>query len=99
MAGDPATCTTVRVDSEAEVLALVSRSLHPGAGILISCLGSGVDYGNLVIEVNTQSNCNLRALEHIGFAVGGASIEQVLNAVEYWLPAQQKIPSLKWAVE
>lgn len=82
-----------------EAFAFVSGNLQPGFTIVIACIGSGVDYGNFVIDVVSTSVCNLRALEHRGFCFPGASAEQTFDALKYWLPQQERTPALTWQDE
>lgn len=83
----------------ADVLAFAKNKLRPNSELLVACLGNGADYGNLIIEIDALGGASLRALEHSGFAVDQTSKEQALQALEYWLPAQQRLPSLKWTEE
>ena len=87
---------TVRAD---EAFDFAKGNLQPGITIVLACLGSGVDYGNFIIEATSPSSCNLRALEHRGFCVSCVSVEQALDALEYWLPQQERTPSLSWQDE
>lgn len=96
---DSAAGKVSRAGSEVEVLAFANENLQPNVGLFVTCLGDGVDFGNLIIEVDAQGNCNLRALEHRGFYVKRVSVEQALWALEYWLPAQERTPNLRWQDE
>lgn len=87
---------TVRAD---EALAFAKSNLQPGITIVIACLGTDVDYGNFIIEATSPSSCNLRALEHRGFHISGVSVEQTFDALEYWLPRQERTPALTWQDE
>jgi hypothetical protein len=98
-ANSVAECKVVRVNNEAEVLAFATEHLQPSMELIVACIGDGVDFGNLIIVVDSKSSCNLRALEHSGFFVEGVSVEQALCALEYWLPAQVRTPSLGWKEE
>jgi hypothetical protein len=84
---------------EADVLAFANANLQPNVGFLVACLADGVDFGNLIIEVDDQGRCNLRALEHRGFFVRDVSLEQAISALAYWLPSQDRAPNLKWQDE
>ena len=79
-----------------DALSFVRTSLQPGIAIILACIGNGVDYGNLVVEAVSPGICNLRALEHRGFAISDVSVEQALDAVQYWLPQQERTPTLAW---
>jgi hypothetical protein len=98
-AHDAAADKVIRVGSEAEVLAFATENLRPGVAFLVTCIGAGVDFGNLIIEVDEGGLCNLRALEHRGFFVRGVSVKQALCALEHWLPLQDRMPSLPWQDE
>ena len=89
----------VHAGSEAEVLAFASENLRPDVGLFVACIAGDVDFGNLIIEVDAQGNCNLRALEHRGFFVTGISMKQALYALEYWLPSQGRTPNFLWQDE
>ena len=88
-----------RLQDGADVLAFAKEQLRPSSELLVACLGNGVDYGNLIIEMDELGGASLRALEHSGFAVGQISREQALQALEYWLESQRRLPSLKWTEE
>jgi hypothetical protein len=89
----------IRMGSESEVLAFAKEYLQPKVGLLVACIGGGVDYGNLIIEVDAQESCNLRALDHRGFFIKGVTVKQALTALEYWLPSQDRTPHLAWQDE
>ena len=89
----------IRMGSESEVLAFAKEYLQPKVGFLVACIGGGVDYGNLIIEVDAQESCNLRALDHRGFFIKGVTVKQALTALEYWLPSQDRTPHLVWQDE
>ena len=89
----------VHVNSEAEVRAFAHENLRPKVELLVACLGGGVDYGNLIIEVDAHGSCDVRALEHRGFFVNGISMQQANEALEYWLPSQERTPNLRWQDE
>ena len=88
-----------RLHDSAGVLAFVTGKLRPGSELLVACLGDGVDYGNLILNFDVLGEVSLRVLEHSGFAVHQVSREQALQALEYWLPAQDRLPSLQWTEE
>jgi hypothetical protein len=88
-----------RLHDGADVLDFVKEKLRPGSELLVACLGDGVDYGNLILDFDLLGGVSLRALEHSGFAVHRVSSEQALQALEYWLPAQERLPSLQWTEE
>jgi len=88
-----------QLQNAADVLAFAKSKLRPGSELLVACLGHGTDYGNLIFAFDASGSVSLRALEHSGFAVHGVSKEQALEALEYWLPAQERLPSLEWAEE
>ena len=90
---------TIRLGNEADVLAFANENLQPKVTLLFACIGGGVDFGNLIIEVDPQGNCNLRVLEHRGFFVERVSIEQALGALGYWLTSQGRTPNLQWQDE
>ena len=54
---------------------------------------------NLIIEVGVQGDSQVRALEHRGFTVKHVSMEPALNVLEYWLPSQNRSPSVQWLEE
>lgn len=82
-----------------DVLAFAKNKLRANTELLIACLGNGTDYGNLIIEIDAQGWASLRALEHSGFAVEQTSKELALQALEFWLHAQERLPTLKWTEE
>lgn len=84
---------------EASALATSEAHLIPGHVITIACLGEGVDYGNLIIEVGANGDINLVAHEHRGFQVNGVSLEQALAALRFWLPLQERDARLAWEVQ
>jgi hypothetical protein len=88
-----------RLHDGADVLDFVKEKLRPGSELLVACLGDGADYGNLILDFDVLSGVTIRALEHSGFAVHRVSREQALRALEYWLPAQERLPSLQWTEE
>ena len=88
-----------RLHDGADVLALTEEKLQPGSELIVACLGRGVDYGNLVLDFDALVGVSLRALEHSGFTVHRVSRAQALQALEYWLPAQERLPSLQWTEE
>ena len=88
-----------RLHDDADVLALVKEKLQPGSEFIVACLGDGVDHGNLILDFDALAGVSLRALEHSGFAVHRVSRDQALQALEYWLPAQERLPSLQWTEE
>lgn len=94
-----AMCEVVRTNNETEVLVFANEHLQPSTELIVACIGDGVDFGNLIIVVDAKSSCNLRALEHSGFFVEGVSVAQALCALEYWLPAQARTPTLGWQEE
>ena len=98
-ANSTAACEVVRINNEAEVLDFANEHLQPNTELIVACIGNSVDFGNLIIGVDVDSSCNLRALEHSGFFVEGVSVEQALCALEYWLPAQARTPTLGWQEE
>lgn len=88
-----------RFQHGADVLAFANDMLRPNSELLVACLGNGTDYGNLIIEIDALGGASLRALEHSSFAVDQTSKEQALQALEFWLPAQERLPNLKWTEE
>ncbi|MET3139126.1 hypothetical protein AAKU61_003505 [Undibacterium sp. GrIS 1.2] len=99
VANTAAACEVVRTNNETEVLSFANEHLQLSTELIVACIGEGVDFGNLIICVDAKSSCNLRALEHRGFFVEGVSVELALCALEYWLPAQARTPSLGWQDE
>lgn len=97
--GDTGVEKMVRVSSEAEVLSFAKENLQPRVEILVACLGGGVDFGNLIIQVDEFGVCGLQALEHRSFFVKGISVKQAVEALECWLPSQDRMPSLQWLEE
>jgi hypothetical protein len=99
LAGSGAVETTMRAGDEAEVFRFARENLQPNSSLLVACLGDGVDYGNLIIEVDAQGETEVRALEHRGFLVKQVSLEQALGILEYWLPSQDRSPGVQWLEE
>ena len=97
--GEGSALAETRLWQGAEVLAFAKNNLQLNCEFLVACLGDGTDYGNLIIEIDAMGCASLRALEHSGFAVERTSKEQALQALEYWLPSQKRLPSLKWTEE
>lgn len=89
----------MRADSEAEVLSYAKGNLTRNSSLFVACLGDGVDYGNLIIEVDMHGSSDVRAHEHRGFFVKGISVEQALGVLQYWLPSQDRVPDLPWLEE
>lgn len=89
----------MRTGDEAEVLKFARENLQPNSALIVACLGDGVDYGNLIIEVDAQGDTEVRALEHRGFRVKQISMDQALSVLEYWLPSQGRSPSVQWLEE
>ena len=85
-----------RLQHGADVLAFAKNKLRPNSELLVACLGNGTDYGNLIVEIDALGEASLRALAHSGFAVGKISKEQALQALEYWLPAQERSAGHPW---
>lgn len=81
---------------EASALAITEAHLRPGNVITIACLGEGVDYGNLIMEVSPGGDINLVAHGHRGFQVNGVSLAQALAALQVWLPLQERDARLAW---
>lgn len=81
---------------EASAFAIAEAHLRPGHVITIACLGDGVDYGNLIIEVAANGDINLVAHGHRGFQVNGVSQAQALAALQVWLPLQDLDARLAW---
>ncbi len=75
VANSTAAGKVVRANNEAEVLAFANENLQPSTGLIVACLRDGVDFGNLIIEVDAKRNCNLRVLEHRGFFVNDLSVK------------------------
>lgn len=90
---------TIRLHRGMEVLSFAKEHLQPNIELLVACVSEGADLGNLIIEVDAQGSCKLRALEHRGFVVNKVSVEQALFALQYWLPSQEKTPRLQWEDE
>jgi len=88
-----------RVESEAEAMAFARTHLVPNSELLVACIGGGVDYGNLIIEVGANGDSNVYAHEHRGFLAKRVSRERALSALEYWLPSQDRMPDLQWVEE
>lgn len=98
-ANSAATREVVRTSNETEVLVFANEHLQPSTELIVACFSDGVDFGNLIINVDANSSCRLRALEHSGFFIGGVSVAQALCALEYWLPTQARTPTLVWQEE
>jgi len=81
---------------EASAFATTEAHLRPGHVITIACLGEGVDFGNLIMEVSADGDINLVAHEHRGFQVNGVSLAQALAALRCWLPLQERDACLAW---
>ncbi|MDR0261184.1 MAG: hypothetical protein LBI76_15395 [Comamonas sp.] len=81
---------------EASAFAITEAHLRPGHVITISCLGEGVDFGNLIMEVSADGDINLVAHGHRGFQVNGVSLAQALAALRFWLPLQERDARLAW---
>ncbi|MEJ5030908.1 hypothetical protein [Comamonas sp. MYb69] len=81
---------------EASAFATTEAHLRPGNVITIACLGEGVDYGNLIMEVSADGDIHLVAHEHRGFQVNGVSLEHALAALRFWLPLQERDSRLAW---
>ncbi|MES2070027.1 MAG: hypothetical protein V4488_06740 [Pseudomonadota bacterium] len=94
--GDEPTKLVLRLASEAEVFAFAKSKLQANSELFIACLGDGVDYGNLIIEVDSQGQAALTAHEHRGFFAKGMSMVEAINTLEYWLPAQSRTPEIPW---
>lgn len=88
-----------RFQDETDVLAFAKNKLRANSELIVACLASGTDYGNLIIEIDVLGRASLRALEHSGFAVQRTTKEMALQALEYWLPAQERLPNLNWTEE
>lgn len=99
LAGSATVKTAMRSGDEAEVFEFAKKNLLPNSALLVACLGDGVDYGNLIIEVDAQGTTQVRALEHRGFIVKDVSLEQALSVLEYWLPSQDRSTSVQWLEE
>ena len=99
LTGSATAVTAMRAGDEAEVFKFANENLQPNSVLLVACLGDGVDYGNLIIEVGAQGGAQVRALEHRGFMVKHVSVERALNVLEYWLPSQDRSPSVQWLEE
>jgi hypothetical protein len=93
--GDAATVRK-RTEHEADVLAFANANLKPNSELCVACIGDGVDYGNLIIEVDEKGNCTVRSHEHQGFIVTCIPQARALDALEYWLSSQGRMPSLEW---
>jgi hypothetical protein len=85
-----------RIEHEADVLAFANANLKPNSELFVACIGDGVDYGNLIIEVDEKGNSTVRSHEHRGFIVTCIPQARALDALEYWLPSQDRMPSLEW---
>src|SRR3990167_4865669 len=83
----------IRLGSEVEALAFAKELLQPNTELFVSCLGDGLDYGNMIIGVDAQGRTDVRAHEHRGFLVNGVSLEQALSILEFWLPMQERMPN------
>lgn len=81
---------------ESSAFATTEAHLRAGNVITIACLGEGVDYGSLIMEVSADGDINLVAHEHRGFQVNGVSLEQALAALRFWLPLQERDVCLAW---
>jgi hypothetical protein len=99
LAGSGAVETGRRAGNEADVSKFARENLQPNSSLLVACLGDGVDYGNLILEVDAQGDVVVRALEHRGFVVKRVSLVQALGVLEYWLPSQERSPSVQWLEE
>jgi hypothetical protein len=94
--GNEPTRVVLRLNSEAEVFEFSKAKLVPNSELFIACLGDGVDYGNLIVDVDSQDNVAITAHEHRGFFSKGLSKEKALDVLEYWLPAQSRSPEVAW---
>lgn len=81
---------------EASAFAITEAHLSPGHVTTIACLGDGVDYGNLIIEVAANGDINLVVHGHQGFQVNRVSLAQALAALRFWLPLQERDARLAW---
>lgn len=99
LAGSGAVETGMRAGDEVEVYKFARDNLQRNSSLHVACLGDGVDHGNLIIEVGAQGDAEVRALEHRGFLVRHVSLDQALGVLEYWLPSQDRSPSVQWLEE
>jgi len=89
----------VRAESESEVLLFARTNLSPDSELLVACLGSGVDFGNMIIEVNALGRSDVRAHEHRGFLAKDIPVGLAIEALAHWLPSQDRLPGLHWLEE
>ena len=83
--------------SDAEVLTFASANLKPSSELFVACLGKGVDFRNLIVEVAANGRATVIVHEHRGFIADGLTLDVAVGALQYWLPMQEKIPSIQWA--
>ncbi len=99
IAGTASANSSRRFHSEADVLAFANSSLQHDVELFVACLGNQVDFGNFIISAGADNNFDVRVHEHRGFLAHGVTREHALQALAYWLPSQDRLPSLAWSEE
>lgn len=82
--------------SEAEIVSFSDLNLKPNSELFVACLGEGVDYGNLIVEVDAQERATVVAHEHCGFIAEGLTMTAAINTLKCWLPLQCRTPEIQW---
>ena len=94
--GEKPTQLEFRSLSEDDVLTFSIVNLKPESSLFVACLGDGIDYGNLIIDVDALGRATVIAHEHRGFFVDGLTVETAINTLKYWLPLQVRTPDIQW---
>ena len=97
--GESALTQTLSTKTEVDVLTFAKDRLQAKSELCVACLAHGLDFGNLIISVNSHGICDVRAHEHRGFFAAGVSAEDALSALKHWLPKQERLPTLHWQEE
>lgn len=84
--GDTPTRSAFRSVSEAEVVSFSNLNLKSNSELFVACLGEGVDYGNLIVEIDAQERATVVAHEHCGFIAEGLTVMAAINTLRCWLP-------------
>ena len=94
--GDTPTRSAFRSVSEAEIVIFSNLNLKPNSELFVACLGEGVDYGNLIVEVDAQERATVVVHEHCGFIAEGLTMTAAINTLKCWLPLQFRTPEIQW---
>lgn len=94
---DTPTRSAFRSVSEAEIVSFSNLNLKPNSELFVACLGEGVDYGNLIVEVDAEERADLATVvahELCGLIAEGLTVTAAIDTLKYWLPLQCRTPEI-----